>query len=576
MIERSELLSAVWGDAFVTDHVLNRSIGQLRKVLGDDVKEPRYIETVPTLGYRFIAEVETDAPATPPPVALQPSSWADPIMAAQPVPVADKEVSVERSPGNLLPAVQRKLGSPAVATAVLFLFVLAIAAARMAVRRFQLFGVVPIRSLAVIPLENLSGDPVQDYLADGMTDQLITNLGQIGALRVISQTTASQYKRAHKPLPQIAKELNVDAVVEGSVFRSGDQLRISAQLVNATTEKQLWSHTYDGELRNVLGLENQVAGAVAEQIRVKLTQSEQTRLADRQEVDPQAYEALLKGNYFFEQNTEATTKKALQYFQKALHLDPKFARAYVGIARSYNFLGDGIVPSGEAAAAADAAVANALQLQPDLAAAYAERGWTLLYYHWDFPGAERDFRHALELDPGLMDAHEGYGNYLVVTGRFEEGLQEMKRARDLAPLSPIVITDYCNLLYETRRYNEAQTQCAAALELDPNYGWALDTMVGVDYALKDYPQAHAAMAKILDMNGQTDAATFAMFKEIHEAPSGVGVFDAWLKTQKDPDPFFVASEYAWLGRRDEALAWLEKNPREQGQSTCDDPSKRIP
>ena len=198
-----------------------------------------------------------------------------------------------------------------------------------------------IQSLAVLPLENLSGDPNQEYLADGMTDVLITSLGQISSLRVISHTTAMQYKNAHKPLPQIARELNVDAVVEGSVLRSGDKIRIGAHLVDAPTEKQLWAQNYDGDMRDVLGLQSRVASAVAEQIRIKLTSKEQTQLADTQDVDPRAYEALLKGNYFFRENSPETTQKALQYFLQAVELDPKLARAYVGIARCYNFLGQG-------------------------------------------------------------------------------------------------------------------------------------------------------------------------------------------------------------------------------------------
>jgi serine/threonine protein kinase len=411
-----------------------------------------------------------------------------------------------------------------------------------------------IQSLAVLPLENLSGDPNQEYLADGMTDVLITSLGQISSLRVISHTTAMQYKNAHKPLPQIARELNVDAVVEGSVLRSGDKIRIAAHLVNAPTEKQLWAQNYDGDMRDVLGLQSRVASAVAEQIRIKLTSQEQTQLADTQDVDPRAYEALLKGNYFFRENSPETTQKALQYFLQAVELGPKLARAYVGIARCYNFLGQRAVPAAEARAASDSAVAKALQLQPDLSEAYAERGWTLLFYHWDFPGAERDFRHAMELTPSSSDAHEGYGTYLVATGQFDEGLQQMKKARDLDPLSPFMLTDYCVELTYARRYDEAVTQCLAALELHPNFTWGLENIANT-YMLKgDYAKAHPVMAKL-----GCDAACIAMAEEINGAPGKSGAFDSWLKTQKEPpDAFFLAQSYAGLGRKDLAFASLEK------------------
>jgi eukaryotic-like serine/threonine-protein kinase len=411
-----------------------------------------------------------------------------------------------------------------------------------------------IQSLAVLPLENLSGDANQEYLADGMTDVLITSLGQISSLRVISHTTAMQYKNAHKPLPQIARELNVDAVVEGSVLRSGDKIRIGAHLVDAPTEKQLWAQNYDGDMRDVLGLQSRVASAVAEQIRIKLTSKEQTQLADTQDVDPRAYEALLKGNYFFRENTRETTQKALQYFLQAVEIDPKLARAYVGIARCYNFLGQGEIPAAEARAASDSAVAKALQLQPDLSEAYAERAWTLLFYHWDFPGAERDFRHAMELTPNSSDAHEGYGTYLVATGQFDEGLEQMKKARDLDPLSPFTITDYCVLLTYARRYDEAVTQCLAALELHPNFRWGMDN-IAETYLLKgDYAKARPVEAKL-----GCDAACVAMAEEINGAPGRSGAFDSWLKTQKEPpDAFFLAQSYAGLGRKDQAFASLEK------------------
>lgn len=398
LVERRELIDAVWGEAFVTDHVLNRSIGHLRKLLGDDAKEPRYIETVPTLGYRFVANViETPDALTLGPEVQQPES-------------ATRPTQFQRA-GWRLPLL---LGGAGVALASLLIFW---TAGRGSASR-------AIRSLVVLPLENVVGDSSQEYLADGMTDELITRLGQIGALRVISQTTAMQYKNAHKSLPQIARELNVDAVVEGSVVRSGDRIRIAAQLIDAADDKQLWAQNYEGDLRDVLGLQNQVASRVAEEIRIKLTEKEQAHLAEAHPVNTPAYEAFLKGK-FFEQNTPETERKALQYFQQAVELDPNFARAYVGIARCYNYLASWeAVPPGEAAASSDAAVAKALELDPNLGEAYGERAWTLLFFHWDFPGAERDFRRSLELDPGSADDHDGLGAYFIALRRFDDGLRE--------------------------------------------------------------------------------------------------------------------------------------------------------
>lgn len=569
LVGRHELIDAVWNGAFVTDHVLNRAIGQLRKLLGDDAKEPRFIETVPTLGYRFIADVAAETPEVGP----SPSKLDRDPHRAQPLnpPVNANGLTVSASISPKLPdqrvaeeivpmPASRARRRAACALGVAVLLAATVAAVWVAARRPHVAGPVPIRSLVVLPLENLSGDAAQDYLADGMTDELITSLGQISALRVISHTTTMQYKNAHKPLPQIAQELNVDAVVEGSVQRSGDRIRIAAQLVEAPTDRQLWANSYEGELRDVMGLQNQAATAVAEQIRIKLTSKEQTRLADKREIDPRAYEAFLKGDFFFKENTPKTAQKSLEYFQEATKLDPKFARAYVGIGRSYNFLGEGIVPAGEATAASDAAVAKALQLDPGLGEAYAERAWTLLFYHWDFPGTERDFRYALELEPNTADAHEGYGVYLVAMGRFDEGLRELKRARDLDPLSPIVITDYCHMLLYARRYDDALAECSDALELDPNYQWALSGTAEVYYFKGQYAEAHKMLARL----GKSDAAFLAMRDEAHGAPGVAGAFDSWLKTQKaPPDAFFLALGYAVLGRKDQAFAALEKAHEER-------------
>jgi TolB-like protein/DNA-binding winged helix-turn-helix (wHTH) protein len=540
LLERRELIDAVWGEAFVTDHVLNRAIGQLRKLLGDDAKEPRYIETVPTLGYRFIPQVEERPEETSAPIAAIGSQKTD-------------EQRIEGAIGAK-PRVRVWLRAAA-ASGFALLVVLGVGAFWMKGRGGNVPGSTPIRSLAVLPLENLSGDVSQEYLADGMTDEVITGLGQISALRVVSRTTAMQYKNAHKSLPQIARELSVDAVVEGSVVRSGDRIRIAAQLFDGPADKQLWARSFDGDLGDVLGLQNQVATAVAEQIRIEITPNERTQLADARQVNPRAYEAFLKGNSL-EENTPESWRKALSYFQEATQLDPNFARAYVGIARSYNYLnGWEAVPVGEATAAADAADAKALELDPELGEAYAERAWTLMFFHWDFPGTERDFRHALELDPGSSDDRNGFADYLIAMGRFNEGLQEIRTARDLDPLSLVVNTDYCRLLTYARRYDDALAQCNATLELDPNYAYALDLTAHLCERKGEYSEAH----KIFARRGGCDVSCVAMEDEIHGAPGVAGALDTWLKAQKEqPDAFFLATAYANLGRKDQAFAWLEK------------------
>lgn len=545
IVTREDLRRHLWpSDVFVDfDHGLNKSVQKLRDALGDSADSPRYIETIPRIGYRFIAPLYVAVAAET--KRLAPTTNSPPEM----VTVTDVATAVA--------PVRVPTGSRGRRTVVAIGIAVTLIAGAVAwvMQRSSQTSVPPIQSLAVLPLENLSGDASEQYLADGMTDELITSLGQIGALRVISQTTAMQYKDAHKSLPQIARELNVGAVVLGSVMRSGDRIRITAQLFDAETDKQLWAQSYEGDLSGVWGLQNQVASAVAEQIRIEITSNERTQLLSTPKVIPAAYEAFLKGNYF-DKNTPETEPKALQYYERATELDPHFARAYVGLARSYNAIGDWqTIPLGEANAAADAAVAKALELNPQLGEAYAERAWTLLKFRWDFPGAERDFRRGLELDSVTSSIPDGYGEYLVAMGRFDEGLQQMKRARDLDPLSVVMRADSCRLLGFARRYNEAIAECNAALELDSGSPWAHYLLAEIYEQERSYPEAHKIMAN----SRQCDASCIAMLDEIHGAPGVHGAFDAWLQKQKErPSAFFLSWACAGLGRKDQAFAWLEK------------------
>ncbi|RXH55033.1 winged helix-turn-helix domain-containing protein [Granulicella sibirica] len=549
LIERRELLSAVWGDAFVTDHVLNRAIGQLRKVLQDDPKQPRYIETVPTLGYRFIADVEIFEETASTPALPQVGKLPNP-----------RQIGEQREPESIgVAGTEPPVAPPrhrstfVIASACLVLIVLLAA-----------FGIIRnhtasrTRSLAVLPLKNISGDPAQDYLADGMTEELITDLGQIGALSVISPTTAMQYKNPHKSLPRIAQELHVDAVVEGSVTRSGDRLRIDAQLTDAHADKQIWARSFEGDLHDAFALQNQVAGAVAEEIRIKMTTQEKTELSSSRQTNPLAYQALLKG-YYFENgnNSPDSLRKSQQYFRQAADLDPHFARAYVGIARSYNFLAnvDAIAP-GEATAAADAALVRALELDPNLGEAYAERGWMQLFYHWDLPDAGRDFRHAIELNPGDASFHEGLAHYLVRIGKFDEGFQEFERAETLDPLSLRNKSDYCMILMFAKRYDDAIRRCREALEMDPNYDMALGTLGDIYERTGHYAEAHEILKRT---SWCASAQCQLAFDEMHGAPGSAGAFEAWMKGPHETlNSNDLARIYAAIGKKDLAFENMER------------------
>jgi len=321
-----------------------------------------------------------------------------------------------------------------------------------------------IESLAVLPLVNLSHDPEQDYFADGMTEQLTTDLGQIGALRVISRTSAMHYKGTSKTLPEIARELHVDAVIEGSVERSGDQVRITAQLIEAPTDRHLWARSYQRDLRNVLSLQDDVAQAIATEVRIKLTPQEQIRLSNARQVNPEAHEADLRGFYELRKHAPTglyvaeqreNTEKAIKYFQQALALDPNDALAYAGLADAYYDESTYLRAPLEVMPKAKAAAARAIELDDSLAEAHASLGYVKLTFDWDWPAAEREFHRSLELNPSLPRAHAGYAHYLLVLRRTDEAIQELDRVQKIDPLFPQSHMGLPWLLFTAQRYQAA-------------------------------------------------------------------------------------------------------------------------
>ena len=426
-------------------------------------------------------------------------------------------------------------------------------------------GTEHIRSLAVLPLENLSRDPEQEYFADGMTEQLITDLAKISELKVISRTSVMQYKRARKPLPQIAQELGVDAVVEGSVQRSGDRVRISAQLIDARADQHLWARSYERDLRNVLALQDDVAQAIANELKIKLASQGQPRLTGSRPVDPEAYEAYLKGRYYSSKRTEKDLKKSIEYFQQAIEKDPNYASAYSGMADAYALLGfRGNLPSNEALSKAKAAALKAVELDDSLADAHASLAFIAEIHEWDWATAEREYKRALELNPGYAAGHNWYAGYLMYVGRFEEGIAEAKRARDLDPLSLPVNNALAGRLLVAGRVDEALEQLKKTLEMDPRFasahqtlGWAYLNMGKHEEAIQEFQQALQLSGTddtdhIVDLGfayaaaGKRELARkiLAKLKKLHEqgvVPSGS-----------------IAILYGSLGVLDEAFAWLEK------------------
>ena len=469
LVTREDLHRKLWpADTFVNfEHGLNAAVKRLRQALNDSADNPRFVETLPRRGYRFIAPIQAVA-------AGGDVSAVNEAAAVTEVP-ATRDLAEERAPdrGDLSektsvfapqrwPHARKRFGvALLVVLGILTLWILRPGSQPPRV----------IRSLAVLPLENLSGDASQEYFSDGMTDELITELGQISELRVISRTSVMTYKGAHKSLPQIAQELNVDAVVEGTVLRSGEQVRITAQLIQAAADKHLWAQSYEGNLQDMLALQKKVAQSIAEEIRIKLTPHEQAVLKNSKRVNPEAYEAYLKGRYSWNKRTADGLKKAAVYFNQAIEKDPNYAQAYAGLADSYALLGDweyGVLAPKEAYPRAKAAATKALDLDSTLGEAHISLAFCLDGFDWDWESAGREFRRGIELNPGYATGHHWYAWHLAALGRNDEAVAEMKKAESLDPLSLIISADLAEELLIAHRYDEAIRQSRKTMDLTLN------------------------------------------------------------------------------------------------------------
>jgi len=329
--------------------------------------------------------------------------------------------------------------------------------------------------LAVLPFENLSGDPEQEYFSNGLTEEMITHLGRLdpGRLGVIARTSAMQYKGAHKDARQIGNELHVDYLLEGSVRREGSRVRISAQLIQVSDQSHRWAEDYDRQMSDILAVQSEVAGAIAQEIRLKLTPEEHSRLQNARAVNPEAYEDYLKGRYFWNKRTVEGHRKAIEFFEKAVVLDPNYAQAYAGLADASAGLGswaNTVMPRREAMSQARTAAQKALALDESLADAHASLGFVRMHYDWDFAGAEKEFQRAIALDPGYATAHHWYAYDLVALARLDDALAEIRRAQKADPLSVIIVRDVGEMLLFEGRDDEAIVQCRKAQEMDPDFG----------------------------------------------------------------------------------------------------------
>jgi TolB-like protein/Tfp pilus assembly protein PilF len=495
LVTRAQLRDEIWGKGtFVDfDQGLNFCIRQIRSALDEDPSQPRFVQTIPRRGYRFVAK---------------------------------------------------------------------------AVQTGDASGRRAIGSIAVLPLKNLSGSPDEDYFVEGLTEELITELSKLGNLRVISRTSVMLYKDSEKTLPEIAHELKVDAVVEGAAMRSGEQVRITAQLIEAATDAHLWAESYHRELRDILVLQKEIAYAIARQIQSNLAPRRKS-VAETPRVNPSAYLAYQKGRFLWNQRSDASLQKGIQLFHKAIDNDPLYSAAYSGLADCLTALGyaSSLSPE-ETFPQAKAMALRALELDPTLAEPHASLGYAKLYYDWDWKGAESEFREAIALNRNYVTAHHWYSVYLTAMGRELEARSEIEMAQELDPLSLAINTDVGFELYYSGHYDQAIEQLQFVLDLNPgfplanlwmgrayqqkrSYDLALDRFKQAADALPEWPVVLAAIGNVLGESGRR--------REARKILSELGA----LSRRKYVTSYGMALVYAGLGDKAYAFKWLSEAVEER-------------
>jgi TolB-like protein/DNA-binding winged helix-turn-helix (wHTH) protein/Flp pilus assembly protein TadD len=542
---KETLLERVWPGTFVNESTLAQNILTLRKALGKQATGEDYIGTVPKRGYRFEARVTGSAPAD---------------AAAWPGELAPKPPGAPRVDPLPRQALWYALLTVAVAIGISALYFVRSRrvppAANIAPTRIQ--------SIAVLSLTNLSGDPSQDYLADGITEAITTDLAKFHSLRVVSRTSAMQYNTRKKPLPEIARELHVDAIVEGGMMRSGAHVRVTAQLTRAANDEQIWAESYEREVRDLLALQNDVARDIAEHVQAQITAQDRERLSTARSLDPRAHEEYVKGRFFWNKRTENGYLDAIDHFLRAIQIDPQYPEPYAGLADAYALLGSlggASIPRRDAMNNARSIARKALELDPTLAEAHTSLAFVLMHYDWDFAAAEKEYLRAIDLNPNYATAHQWYAVNLAVTDRMDAALAELRHAQELDPLSLIISADIGELLGGARRYEEAVAQFQSTLKMDPNFLLAHLDLASVFIYQRKYAEAADHARKALELapgslwaecvlgsayalGGQTDKAQKMMESIQHSSHNKEAALH-------------LAIIATGLGDKDEAFRWLQ-------------------
>ena len=547
LVTREEIVEKLWGkNAFLdTDNAVNTAVRKIRHALRDDIEQPRFLQTVSGRGYRFIARVtDPNAPAAQ-------DDDTTPVAPAAGVPTVRLQTEVSR---------RRVSYSWKLVTLLLAILGAGIVSGVLLVRLHLSPKSVATQKrvmLVVLPFQNLSNDPEQEYFSDGLTEETITDLGELSPERlgVIARTSAMAYKHTNKTAGQIGQELGVDYILEGSVRREGRRARISAQLIRVKDQIHVWAQSYDRDLHDFLQVQNELGDAISQQVQVSLTPEQKLEQAKTRQINPDAYDDYLKGLYFWNQFAPESLKKSIQYFERAIEKDPGYAQAYAGLAESYGVLMDwNKLPPAEAYAKSEAAARRAVELDSGNSEAHSALGWQLLSYDRDYAGSEREFQRAIQLNGSNADAHDGLANYFAIRGQFDQSVAEVRRARDLDPLSLLMNHDVGKMLFYARRYDEAIQQLRFTLELHP-----------------DSFAPHYVFWLIYQAQGRSGEADTEFFKmtaggfnpamaQIEKTHAKLGWKGAWEKllARKLVSSWDLAGVSLALGDKNQTLALLQK------------------
>jgi TolB-like protein/DNA-binding winged helix-turn-helix (wHTH) protein/Tfp pilus assembly protein PilF len=518
VVGKEELLDRVWTGTFVNEATLAQNILTLRKALGKQPNGDEYIGTAPKRGYRFETAVTQIGRANSPALPSSPAS------------------ELATSPGTS--TVVKRAAPYAWLTLAGLATIMILTAYLVRTRRGQDASAgeaLQISSIAVLSLKNMSGDASQDYLAEGITEAITADLARFRSLRVVSRTSAMQFSGRTKSLREIARELHVGAIVEGGMVRSGDHVRVTARLIDAANDQQIWAGSYDRELRDVLALQNDIAGDIAAHVHAQISAEDRQRLATARVLNPDAHQEYLKGRFFWNKRTEAGYTDAIEHFERAVQIDPNYPEPWAGMADAYALLGSlggASIPRREAMSKARSTARKALELDPSSAEAHTSLAFVLMHYDWDFAAAEQEFLHALELNPSYATAHQWHGINLAATGQIDAALAELRRAQELDPLSLIISADIGEFLGYARRYEEAVTQLQNTLKMDPNF------LLG-----------HINLADVYNFQGNGAEAEKHALAALDIAPNSL-----WVKG-------VLASSYALQGRKQKARSMIDDMQR---------------